>query len=198
MNGTVQLKEEWRRKIRAWRRSLNPDWVRSASEGIIQRVVALDEFRRAHGVGCYVALPGEVQTDLLLEWCWNLGKKVAVPAFDKRSHAYRFSWLKRGGTEARGAFGIIEPEPPAWTNVQYLDFVVVPGVAFDRSGRRLGRGGGHYDQLLASCRGFKVGLAFEGQMVETVPVDAEDISLNAVVTERRLYMANKNLVNEKE
>jgi 5-formyltetrahydrofolate cyclo-ligase len=68
-----------------------------------------------------------------------------------------------------------------------VDLALVPGLAFDASGRRLGHGGGHFDRLLARTAGLRAGVAFEVQMVRRVPVDAHDVNMDAVITDKRKY-----------
>ena len=87
---------------------------------------------------------------------------------------------------APGAFGIPEPQGEA-ADPASIDLTLVPGAAFDKSGGRLGRGGGYYDRYLPLVRGLTVGLAFECQMLETVPREAHDIGIQRVVTESAVY-----------
>lgn len=187
LSDVTQSKRELRARIHAARRQLSPEAVRAASDRICERLVRLGPFEEAGGVGCYLALPQEVQTMGFVDRCWELGKRVCVPAWDESRRAYGLSWLEPGQPTVPGHFGITEPAAARWVGPGEVDFIVVPGVAFDRSGRRLGQGGGHYDRLLAACRGFKAGVAFEVQLVEEVPVTRGDVAVDVVVTERGVY-----------
>jgi 5-formyltetrahydrofolate cyclo-ligase len=123
----------------------------------------------------------------LLADCLAAGKTVALPRFDAATRRYvacQITDLARDLGE--GQFGIREPGghciaiPP-----NRLDLVLVPGVAFDVHGRRLGRGKGFYDQLLAFVRGTTCGVAFDEQIVDSIPVEPHDVSLNCILTPTR-------------
>lgn len=184
---TANTKEVLRARVRAARRALSPTAVDAASRQIAERVISLPEFSRARVVGCYVALPHEVQTADLIARCWRAGKKTCVPAFDATARGYLWAWLDDGEPMVKGPAGIPQPETMRKALPAELELMVVPAVAFDRAGRRLGHGGGHYDRLLAQCPGFKVGIAFEVQVVEEVPSRPHDVAVDVVVTERRVY-----------
>ncbi len=182
-------KHALRTQVRRVRKELAPEEVRSASARIQRRVADLAAFKTARVVGCYVALPHEVQTAKLMEKAWASGKKVCVPARETQGGDYRMAWLERGEATARGSYRIPQPAEFRPAPVRDIDLVIVPAVAFDRRGRRLGHGGGHYDRLLAGCRGLKVGLAFEVQIVDSIPTEHLDIPVDLVVTEQRIYPA---------
>lgn len=178
-------KQLMRDRMRSLRRELGADWIAAASAQIRKTVEALPEFASARSVACYLALPHEVQTKELVERCWRDGKKVCVPA--ARGKGYVLAWLAQGGATKQGRFGIPEPARIRTALPGEVDLIVVPAVAFDAAGRRLGHGGGHYDRLLAACRGLKVGVAFEAQVVEDVPCGPRDVGVDLVVTERNVY-----------
>lgn len=191
-----------RLRIREQRKDLVPAWVRQTSDRIQGLVQDLEEWRAANQVCCYLAVPGEVQTEGLLKACWKLKKRVCVPAFRKAPGRYDLAWYD-GGDLAVGYGSVPEPAEPRWIENlvpdeadssgrrgESVDLVIVPGLAFDRSGARLGHGRGHYDRLLrigALKRAFKLGLAFEFQMLDAVPVDIHDVRMDAVVTEKTVY-----------
>jgi 5-formyltetrahydrofolate cyclo-ligase len=144
-------------------------------------------WKRAQLVFFYAPLPEEMDIWPLLGDCLAAGKTVALPRFDAATGRYvacQVSDLARDLGE--GQFGIREPGghciaiPP-----NRLDLVLVPGVAFDVHGRRLGRGKGFYDQLLAHVRGTTCGVAFDEQIVESIPVEPHDVSLNCILTPTR-------------
>lgn len=81
-----------------------------------------------------------------------------------------------------GAYGIKEPSGKAFTDYQSIDFIIVPGIAFDERGFRLGRGKGYYDRLLPQLSGYKMGICFPFQMVEEVPAESFDICMDEVIT----------------
>ncbi len=115
------------------------------------------------------------------------GKTAALPRFDAATRRYVACEITDMARDiGSGQFGIREPGghciaiPP-----NRLDLILVPGVAFDLHGRRLGRGKGYYDQMLASVRGTTCGVAFDEQIVDAIPVEPHDILLNCIVTPTR-------------
>jgi 5-formyltetrahydrofolate cyclo-ligase len=179
-------KPDIRREIRDRRRLLDHAWVARASDRIQQRVLALNEWTAAQRVFCYLAAPAEVQTGRLLEACRQLGKQVWAPAFRPDHGSYECARLVPGDALVPGQLGIPEPAQPDWEEPADFDLVIVPGLAFDCCGSRLGHGGGHYDRLLALAplkNAFKIGLAFAFQMRECVPTSAHDVAMDIMVTD---------------
>lgn len=179
-------KESLRKSIKTRRKSLGPDWMRNVSEAIQSNVIELEAFHNARTVACYLAMPPEVQTGTILDVCWNRGKRVCVPVWCGKGKNYRFAWLDRTDAMTAGPLGIPQPENPVLADPAEIDMVIVPGLAFDAAGNRLGHGGGYYDRLLSDRklrRAFRIGLAFGFQLVECVPVNRADERMNAVVTE---------------
>ena len=186
-------KKELRALIRATRDALSPERAESASRAAQERAMALPEFREARMVACYLGVRGEVRTDRLVAACFDRDRRVCVPAFQRERGQYGLSVIEAESRVIRGAFGVPEPEKRDWVSLDDVDLVVVPGVAFDAGGGRLGHGGGHYDRLLGEpgagsgvdVRPFMLGLAFDLQVVESVPVGTLDVRMDAVVTEHR-------------
>jgi 5-formyltetrahydrofolate cyclo-ligase len=183
----TESKEVLRARMRAARRALPPADIAAFSVEITRRVVALAEFSGARTVGCYLARPREVQTKDLLERSWRDGRRVCVPAFDTAQRRYVLAWLDQDEPTMEGPAHIPQPERIRVAAPRDVELIIVPAVAFDRAGRRLGHGGGHYDRLLAQCAGLKVGVAFEVQMVEKVPSGQYDVAVDIVITERQVY-----------
>ncbi len=156
------------------------------SETIRRKVFRLTAFRRAKTICCYVSLPYEVQTWRMIETMLKQGKRVVVPKV-ARGKRLRLSELRTPRTDlVRGAFGVWEPHPRALRPVRLaeVDLVLVPGLAFDRRGRRLGRGHGYYDRFLARLPRSTptVGLAYRFQLLDRLPTAAHDHAVKAVLT----------------
>jgi 5-formyltetrahydrofolate cyclo-ligase len=144
-------------------------------------------WKRAKLIFFYAPLPEEMDIWPLVQDSLAAGKIVALPRFDTATQRYVACQVQDLAQDlGNGQFGIREPGghciaiPP-----NRLDLVLVPGVAFDMQGRRLGRGKGFYDQLLASVRGTTCGVAFDEQIVEAVPVQPHDVHLNCILTPTR-------------
>ncbi len=141
----------------------------------------------AKSVLFFVPLPDEPDIWPLLNEAIAAGKTVATPAFVPGPNQYTVRRIIDPTRDLRvGRFGIPEPVAAcAEVPLNRLDLALVPGVAFDARGGRLGRGQGFYDRLLAGVRGTKCGVAFEEQIVDAVPVGPLDIRLNCILTPTR-------------
>ena len=137
-------------------------------------------------VALYAAVPGEVPTGRIREEYLAAGAKLYYPRVEANGTLAFYPHRAGDGWE-KGAYGIPEPPRPSGGRPKStgFDLVVVPGVAFDREGRRLGHGFGYYDRFLGNLPAevTRVGLAFSRQLVPEVPVDAWDVPVHALVTE---------------
>jgi 5-formyltetrahydrofolate cyclo-ligase len=163
------------------------DEQRRGSKAIWRKVVRLTAFRRAATVCCYVALPYEVQTWQMIEGMLSKGKRVVVPVVRPRTKRLALSEVRDPAADlSPGAFGIWEPRRSAYRPVPAadLDLVLVPGLAFDRRGHRLGRGAGFFDRFLARLpeRTATVGLAYRFQLLERLPAASHDHAVQTVLT----------------
>lgn len=145
------------------------------------QVARVPEWAAARLVGLYVPIKSETPTRPLLELALREEKSVAVPRVAGDALAYHVVRSFEG--LAPGAFGI--PEPAAADAVK-PDVVIVPGLAFDASGARLGYGRGYFDRLLSDYGGTAIGLAFDFQVLARLPQDTHDVAVDVVATEARL------------
>ena len=160
---------------------------RRKSEAIRRKVFRLTAFRRARTVCCYVALSYEVQTWRLIEEMLSRGKRVVVPVVRPRTKRLQLSEVRDPMRElAKGSFGVWQPTPRALrpVPVRDLDLVLVPGLAFDRRGHRLGHGHGYFDRFLARMPKTTptVGLAFRFQLLDRLPVASHDHAVQTILT----------------
>jgi len=150
----------------------------------------LPEWKEAKTVCCYLAMPLEIQTDLIIERCLAAGKRVFVPAWHQGRKKYMLARFKAEDDLQLGRFNVLEPVHPEWIGGEKAGLALVPGVAFDRCCGRLGHGCGYYDELLYRPElksAFKIGLAFEFQMFDKLPQHAGDVRMDAVITETTVY-----------
>ncbi len=148
-----------------------------------QRIVAHDlSLPDGAIVGGYVALPGEADPHLLLKHLMAHGHPIAFPRVVAKGEALSFHLWQDGKLLKPGAFGI--PEPSADWPLAQPRVLLVPLLAFDKTGTRIGYGGGYYDRTLASLPNvIAIGIAYAGQEVDEIPHDANDERLDMVVTE---------------
>lgn len=165
----------------------------SADRVITEHVVGRLEFLRAATLLCYVSLPDEARTDEIILAAQRAGKRVAVPycLSDGRLGLFRLDHLddlapsRFGLREPRGA---IREDPARQVLPEDLQLMIVPGVAFDPHGNRLGFGKGYFDRLLRhASEATKIGLAYEVQILPAVPVLDHDVRMDYVITEQAVY-----------
>lgn len=175
----TEKKNELRRFIAAQR----PDFqtLEKLSAAVVRKFQTLEVFRAARAVGAYMPRPDEVDITPLFD---RLEKTFFIPAFDEASGSYRMARLT--AELKKGRFGILEPAVPDFSAEDGLDLIIVPGVAFDLAGRRVGRGGGFYDRLLPQYPSVRAGICFDFQCLEAVPAEEYDARMDLAVTEKRV------------
>lgn len=166
---------------------LSPAELRERGQLAQQRLIHSAEFAAAGVVALYAPIRNEVDTDDLFQVALLAGKKVIYPAVSGKILVFR---QINGNTDLQqGSFGIREPKEscPHIDPVE-ADLIVVPGVAFDVSGRRVGYGQGYYDRALHHLEhsGKLVGICFEFQLVPEIVAEPHDVLMDRVVTERQL------------
>ena len=181
-----------KRKLRSAARraaaGLDPRERVRRSRAIQDRLVALHEFRTARACALYSPLPDEVLLDVVLGLLRARGARLAYPRIE--GSGISLCWIASEAALVSGALpGVLEPRSDApLAPLSEVDLVLVPGLLFDRSGRRLGRGGGHYDRLLARIpsRTPTFGLCWAGSLVDRLPAEPHDVALSCVVTDEEL------------
>lgn len=150
---------------------------------IKQKLFRISVFKKAKTVMLYIAFDGEVDTQDMIKEAQDLGKTIAVPVCRKKRKIVPCI-LKDSPKLVRGLYGISEPAIKKPLKVEDIDVVVVPGVAFDKQGNRLGRGKGYYDRFLRKLpsRGSTIGLAFDFQILPSLPATKRDVRLQRVIS----------------
>ena len=176
-----------RNKLQQARLNLSDSNRRLKSRTITEKLIRMPVFIKSKNLLTYVALPDEVATRPIVRTALRSGKNVFVPAVDfagKQIKIYQIhDWKK---DLRRSSFGILEPRRirERLGNPKKLDFVVVPGVGFDRQGGRLGRGGGFFDRFLKKAKSAqKIGIAFREQMLPRIPMNRSDVRMDGVITD---------------
>ena len=175
------VKEDLRREIRRRKQQYTPSQLEELSEPIIARLRPL--LVDAQVILAYYSLPDEVCTHQLIDDLVAEGKTVLLPkVLDTTTMELR---LYTGPHDlASGPFGILEPTGSPFhlsALSPSIDVALIPGIAFDALGHRLGRGRGYYDRFLRTMRPRLIGLCFDFQIVEVVPFDANDIPVDIVI-----------------
>lgn len=180
-----------RKAMRLRRGTLTAEAAREWSRAAQEAVLADAAWRGASCVALYAAVRGEADTTLLLADAWERGKRVLLPRVAAGvAGMMDFVPCEQGQALETGCFGI--PQPCGTMRAETLqipDLVIVPGVAFDREGRRVGSGGGYYDRMLGRPDmrdAVRIGLAYAFQLVDRIPAEAWDAPMHALATEEGL------------
>lgn len=187
-------KTQIRREMLERRRAMDAQAVARLSAAIMARFCDLEAVRNADQVLTYIASKdNEVDTKPMIERFLAEGRELGVPVAESGGI---LSWRRIESMEdvQRGRFGILEPDsgPVAMDVGKGKSVCAVPGVAFDITGRRIGYGGGYFDRFLSEYAGIAVGLAYDFQVVPSLPHEAHDCMMDAVLTQTRLLRGNRN------
>lgn len=179
-------KKELRRTIRENKRHFDREALDEMSFAVISRLTAHPRFAAARTVMLYHSLPDEVDTcrllaELPLTSADFSGKTILLPRVTGETDMELRVYTGPDDT-TRGAFGIMEPSGALFTDYSQITLAVVPGMAFDSRGHRLGRGKGYYDRFLPLLpQAYKIGVCFPFQLVDTVPTELTDVVMDEVV-----------------
>ncbi len=179
-------KTQLRRSIKNMRLMLSESERAIASKAIFDRLEQTAQFMMATRILMYHALPDEVDTRVFLDK-WSSHKQFFLP----RVNGVNLEILPYDRSRLElGSFHIEEPTGDDLTDPSTLELIIVPAVAYDRRGNRLGRGKGYYDRLLCETDACKVGVAYEFQVLEEIPAEPHDVPVNIVITDAGTYLTS--------
>lgn len=170
------------------RRSLTPEDIRVLSHMVAKNLLVLPEYEKARVIASYVAKGDEVQTAEVLRHALTSGKRVIVPRSIPSTFKLSFHEIHGLDELSPGTFGILEPAADSKSVLlAESDFILVPVVAWDSHGNRVGYGKGYFDrELKTKGKALCAGLAFEVQLHDPLPTTPTDVPLDMVVTEKRV------------
>lgn len=191
-------KAELRLRLRAWRVGLKPEAVAAAGEAVARRLAELPEYRQARTIMAYWSVGNELPTHGLVRAALAAGKRVCLPAtIAEEGRLEPRQVLDPDRDLVTGARNIPEPAAARATVIDpaEIDLILVPGMAFDRQGWRLGRGFGYYDRFFRAphpLRACLAGLAFDAQVLPSVPRDERDMPVQIIVHESGVIRCRPN------
>jgi 5-formyltetrahydrofolate cyclo-ligase len=187
-----ELKSALRQMIRAQLNNITPAVRAVESAGLCERLQA--QMPSAHTILFFAPLPDELDVWPVLELSVALGTDCALPFFDAEKKIYGAKLLKNLATDiVTGKFGVREPAAScAEIPLNRFDLILVPGLAFDLSGNRLGRGKGFYDRILKEASGIKCGVGYDFQLLEKIPAEPHDAPVDFMLTPSCCLRRKKN------
>ena len=180
-------KSELRAKIKEEMANLDYAKKDIMDKKIRNSIYSLKEYRLANTIFTYVSKDKEVGTIDLINHSISLGKTICVPLTKIDNNSLEIREIKDLTDLKIGNFDILEPnEKTKIINPKEIELSFIPGLAFGIGCDRLGRGGGYFDRFLMSSRGLKVGLAYEFQIFDSLPVQKHDIKMDRIITTKRI------------
>ena len=184
------MKKIVRREILKKRDGMSADIKAEKDSRIKERFFSLPEFIVAETIFFYASFRSEVETLSMIKESLKMGKRIVLPKVDTERHRLRLYEIKDISELSEGYMGIPEPflSDDRLVNLNDIDLVIIPGAAFDYSGNRLGYGAGYYDFLLSGRKKKMpvVALAYEEQIVDSIPSEMHDVKVDMIVTDKRV------------
>lgn len=175
-------KSDIRRKIKNLRMMLLEREKETAAEEVFSQLEKTAAFIMAENILMYHSLPDELQTIKFLKK-WHDRKRFFLP----RVNGVNLDILPYEESRLElGSFHIEEPTGDNVADVNDIELMIIPAVAFDRKGNRLGRGKGFYDRLLSSSRATKIGVGYEFQLFDSIPSEAHDVPMDMIITQKTI------------
>lgn len=174
--------------MREKRRLLTADEVTEKSAEIRENLFSLDCFKNVKTVCTFISAFNEPNTTAIIERLWSEGRRVIVPITDTENTTLILSYIESMTDLEKGAFGILEPTAIKPAKESDIGAVLVPGLAFDKSGGRMGFGKGYYDRLLEKTTAKKIALCYDFQLFDKIPTEAHDVPMDIIVTEEKIYV----------
>ena len=181
-------KKELRRYIREQKRHFTPQQLGEMSLSIMSSVLTHPHIQEEDTILMYHSLPDEVDTHSALDKLLAMGKKVLLPKVISDTEMTIHEYTGKDSLQPSEPYGILEPTTPELSIINcQLSIAIVPGMAFDRQGHRLGRGKGYYDRFLSRIPNiYKIGVCFPFQMLESIPSESTDVVMDEVITSLNL------------
>lgn len=183
-------KMELRKNILAIRRGMTPEEVAAGSEHFVKHLCAWPVYQAAKNIMMYLAMPDEPHMEKVISHALSAGKTVCVPHMRETRGLMDAAIIAGLDDLVVGQFNLLTPNPATLRLLEpsELDLIIVPGVAFDKDGRRLGMGAGYYDRFLLKANKTElIGAAWAAQILEKVPTDEHDRPVNYLVTEDGIF-----------
>lgn len=179
---TKMKKEDIRHRIKARKCMITNDEALEAAERVFAQLEQTAAFMLADRILMYHSLPDELSTRSFLDR-WHTRKQFFLP----RVNGVNLDILPYDNSRLHiGAFNIEEPTGDELADINDIELIVVPGVAYDRNGNRVGRGKGYYDRLLADTHAVKIGIGYDFQFIdEDIDADPHDVKVDIIITENR-------------
>ena len=183
-------KYQIRKKVKALKELMDDSERMSAAEEVFSRLEKTAAFMLADRILMYHSLPDELSTHLFLKK-WHTRKHFYLP----RVNGVSLDILPYDESRLElGSFHIEEPTGDNVANPDDIELVIVPAIAYDRKGNRVGRGKGFYDRLLSTTKATKIGVGYEFQLVDEVPAEDHDVAVDMIITQKTTIIVGNGYI----
>jgi len=193
------MKKALRTKLLAQRNALTPEYILTASTKIRELLFELPAFKHAYTIMLYISMGSEVGTEEMIRQSLLMGKRVAVPYLQQQVGKMDASEIRDMDTELTlGKYNTLMPKPEYYRPIdpRQLQLILVPAIAFDVHGNRMGYGGGYYDRYLKTVgpHAVLVGVNFSGQIVNHLPTNRYDIPVQMILHEQGIMQTARKII----
>ncbi len=187
------MKNEIRQKLKKLRAQMPAAEVAEKSVKAAQLFLQSDFYRTANQIMLYMKLGNETDTSNIISRAFADGKRLIFPVTEQKTGIITPVYAEEKTVFKKGNFSVLEPVDAEKADISKIDVIIVPGVAFDKTGGRIGFGKGCYDRLLKNINAVKIGCCYEFQICEHIPCDEHDIKMDFIITENGIINCN-NLI----
>jgi 5-formyltetrahydrofolate cyclo-ligase len=183
------MKKKIRQELLIKRNKLSIFDIKNKSKIIQNKLFEIPEYKKANTILFYISYKKEVDTHDMIKKSILIGKNVIVPISDTKNKKLILSKLNNWENLGISTYNILEPKEEYIneTSIENIDLIIVPGIGFDIQGYRIGHGLGYFDKLLnKSIKSNIIGIAFEQQIIKKIPIEKHDISVEKIITEKRI------------
>ncbi len=181
-------KAELRVSLLSQREALSPDTIAYASKKVCRTLSEHPHIQKAQSIAAYLPFKNELNPWHFIHDCLHQKKNIYIPRYNPENNSYSLAQLTEKTVFVKGKYGIPEPGHKSLTlsmeqALTAIEAWVIPGVAFDKTGARLGMGKGYYDRFLNNSTGLKIGICFRFQYLESIPQDDWDVKMDTIFSE---------------
>ena len=185
-------KKETRQTILQQRKAFPAKEKNLAEQRMLKFLKNWDVFIQAETIHLFMSKIDEPNTGPIILYAWESGKTIVVPYVLPNTFNLFHSQLNSFDDLSPGALGVLEPSPGKRIRItpESINLVIIPGVAFDLQGGRIGYGKGYYDRFLEQTKAFRLALAFDFQIIDKVPTEKHDVPMNGILSESGIFEVN--------
>jgi 5-formyltetrahydrofolate cyclo-ligase len=190
----IRSKQEIRKKILDHREAIDVNIRKQWDEGIFNNFINSECYKKANTIFAFVSFKSEANTHKIIKHAIKDGKTICVPRIESKQKGIEIFKIDGFDQFKKGYFGILEPnESCSVVEKKNIDLILMPGVAFDRQGGRVGYGAGFYDRFLSDINNKvnKIAVAYHFQVLTNIPMDEHDVRIDGIITEEESIFTDK-------